>query len=118
MNAVMSSANITATDIVIAIAIGVAVGVLIVMAIALTRQNRKVNSLVDSQDYVNAIVTVRVPFNQDTLGSVWLDQAGHRVVMTAHTREKREFLRGDQAVIVEVYDGKVWVSHTDQTWSS
>ena len=46
MNAVMSGANITATDILIAIAIGVVVGVLIVMAIALTRQNRKVNSLV------------------------------------------------------------------------
>ena len=105
-------------EILTAIAIGVAIGSLIVIAIALARKNQKVNSLVDTQEYINAIVTVRVPFNQETRGSVWIEQAGHRVVMTAQTREKSEFLRGEQAVVVDVYDGKVWVSHTDSIWPS
>ena len=105
-------------EILIAIAIGVAVGILIVIAIAIARKNQNVNSLVDTQDYVNAIVTVRVPFNEGTRGSVWIEQAGHRIVMTAQTREKSEFLRGEQAVVVDVYDGKVWVSHTDSIWPS
>jgi hypothetical protein len=105
-------------EILTAIAIGVAIGILIVISIALARKNQRVNSLVDTQEYVNAIVTVRVPFNQDTRGSVWIEQAGHRIVMTAQTREKDEFLRGEQAVVVEVYDGKVWVSHTDPIWPS
>ena len=105
-------------EILTAIAIGVAIGSLIVIAIALARKNQKVNSLVDTQEYINAIVTVRVPFNQETRGSVWIEQAGHRVVMTAQTREKSEFLRGEQAVVVDVYDGKAWVSHTDSIWPS
>ncbi|MBC7516713.1 MAG: hypothetical protein H7237_09845 [Alkalinema sp. FL-bin-369] len=109
---------ITMKEILTAIAIGVAIGSLIVIAIALARKNQKVNSLVDTQEYINAIVTVRVPFNQETRGSVWIEQAGHRVVMTAQTREKSEFLRGEQAVVVDVYDGKVWVSHTDSIWPS
>ena len=109
---------LTMKEILTAIAIGVAIGSLIVIAIALARKNQKVNSLVDTQEYINAIVTVRVPFNQETRGSVWIEQAGHRVVMTAQTREKSEFLRGEQAVVVDVYDGKVWVSHTDSIWLS
>ncbi|GEM_PF-1917547 len=109
---------LTMKEILTAIAIGVAIGSLIVIAIALARKNQKVNSLVDTQEYINAIVTVRVPFNQETRGSVWIEQAGHRVVMTAQTREKSEFLRGEQAVVVDVYDGKVWVSHTDSIWPS
>ena len=108
--------TITTREILMAIAIGVAIGSVIVIAIALARKNQKVSSLVDTQEYVNAIVTVRVPFNQETRGSVWIEQAGHRVVMTAQTREKSEFLRGEQAVVVDVYDGKVWVSHTDSIW--
>lgn len=108
----------TMKEILTAIAIGVAIGVLIVIAIALARKNQKVNSLVDTQEYVNAIVTVRVPFDQETRGSVWIEQAGHRIVMPAQTREKSEFLRGEQAVVVEVYDGTVWVSHTDSIWPS
>lgn len=109
---------LTMKEILTAIAIGVAIGSLIVIAIALARKNQKVNSLMDTQEYINAIVTVRVPFNQETRGSVWIEQAGHRVVMTAQTREKSEFLRGEQAVVVDVYDGKVWVSHTDSIWPS
>ena len=109
---------LTMKEILTAIAIGVAIGSLIVIAIALARKNQTVNSLVDTQEYINAIVTVRRPFNQETRGSVWIEQAGHRVVMTAQTREKSEFLRGEQAVVVDVYDGKVWVSHTVSIWPS
>ena len=66
---------LTMKEILTAIAIGVAIGSLIVIAIALARKNQKVNSLVDTQEYINAIVTVRVPFNQETRGSVWIEQA-------------------------------------------
>ena len=110
--------TITTKEILIAIAVGVTIGILIVIAIALARKNQKVSSLVDTQEYINAIVTVRIPFNQQTRGSVWIEQAGHRIVMTAQTREKSEFLRGEQAVVVDVYDDKVWVSHTDSIWPS
>lgn len=101
-----------------AIGIGAAIGILVVILIAITRTNQKVNSLSDVQDYIDAIVTVRIPFNRDSAGSVWIDQAGHRTVMAAQTRDSREFLRGDRAVVVEVCNGKVWVSHTDPAWPS
>jgi hypothetical protein len=101
----------------LAISLGLAIGLAIVIVIALSRVNQTINSLVDTQDDVNAIVTVRIPFSKETVGSVWIDRSGQRVMMTAQTRDEREFLRGDQAVVVEVRDGKVWVSHTGQSWS-
>jgi hypothetical protein len=109
--------NMTMNNIFMAIAIGIGIGVAVVMAIAVLRANQKVNSLVDEQEYVNAIVTVRVPFNQNTLGSVWIERSGQRIMMTAQTRENQEFLRGDQAVVVEVDGGKVWVTPASSSWS-
>jgi len=117
VNAVVMTNRIT-INILMAIAIGAAIAIALVLMIALFRVNQRVNSLVDTQDYVDAIVTVRTPFNGDTIGSVWIEQAGHRIVMTAQTHDRSTFLRGDQAVVVEVWDGKVWVSHTDQVWPS
>jgi hypothetical protein len=101
----------------LAIVIGLAIGLVIVIAIAISRVNQNINSLVDTQDDVNAIVTVRIPFGKETVGSVWIDRSGQRMMVTAQTHDEREFLRGDQAVVVEVREGKVWVSHTGQSWS-
>jgi hypothetical protein len=111
------SVVITSNPVLTAIAFGIAIGLVLVIMIAIARANQKVNSLVDEQEYVNAIVTVRIPFGQETLGRVWLERSGQRIMMTAKTRDDHEFLRGDQAVIIEVKDGTVWVSPTGQAWS-
>ncbi len=103
--------------VILAIGLGLAIGLAIVIAIAMSRVNQSINSLVDMQDDVNTIVTVRIPFSKDTVGSVWIDRSGQRVMVTAQTHDEQDFLRGDQAVVVEVRDGKVWVSHTGQPWS-
>ncbi len=110
------SVVITSNPVLMAIAIGIAIGLVLVIMIAIARANQNVNSLVDEQEYVNAIVTVRIPFGQETVGRVWLERSGQRIMMTAQTRDEHEFLRGDQAVIIEVKDGKVWVSPTGQVW--
>jgi hypothetical protein len=39
-----------------------------VIAIAISRVNQNINSLVDTQDDMNAIVTVRIPFGKETVG--------------------------------------------------
>jgi hypothetical protein len=110
--------NLVTNNILTAIGIGAAVGIVIVVLIALVQFNQRVNSLTDVQDCVDAIVTVRVPFNQNTVGSIWIDRADQRIVMAAKSREVHEFLRGDRAIVVEIRDGKAWISHTDQSWSS
>jgi hypothetical protein len=105
--------DLVTNNILTAIGIGAAVGIIIVALIALFQANQRVNSLTDAQDCVDAIVTVRIPFNQHTVGSIWIDRADQRIVMAAKSREAQEFLRGDRAVVVEIRDGKAWVSHTD-----
>jgi hypothetical protein len=105
--------NLVTSNILTAIGIGAAVGIIIVALIALFQANQRVNSLTDAQDCIDAIVTVRIPFNQDTVGSIWIDRADQRIVMSAKSRESREFVRGDRAVVVEIRDGKAWISHTD-----
>ncbi len=105
--------NLVTSNILTAIAMGAAVGIIIVALIALFQANQRVNSLTDAQDCVDAIVTVRIPFNQDTIGSIWIDRADQRIVMAAKSHESQEFVRGDRAVVVEIRDGKAWISHTD-----
>jgi hypothetical protein len=110
--------NLVTSNILMAMGMGAAIGIAIVASIALFQANQRVNSLTDAQDFVDAIVTVRIPFNQTTVGSIWIDRADQRVVMAAKTHESQEFLRGDRAVIVEIRDGKAWVSHADPSWLS
>jgi hypothetical protein len=105
--------DLVTSNILTAIGIGAAIGIIIVALIALFQFNQRVNSLTDAQDCVDAIVTVRIPFNQHTVGSIWIDRGDQRIVMTAKSREAQEFLRGDRAVVVEICEGKAWVSHTD-----
>jgi hypothetical protein len=109
--------DLVTSNILTAIGIGAAIGLGIVVLIALFQANQRVNSLTDAQDCVDAIVTVRIPFNQHTVGSIWIDRADQRIVMAAKSREIHEFSRGDRAIVVEIRDGKAWVSHTDQSWS-
>ncbi len=101
----------TTQMVLLAIGIGIGIGLWVVLMIAITRRQTAVSSLGNMTDLLEAIVVVHIPFERDTIGSVWWNRADQRLILTSKTRDEQPFLRGEKAIVVEVEQAQVWVSH-------
>ena len=99
--------------ILLAIGAGIMVGIGIIITILISRIHPTVNSLVNYQDCTGQTAEVIVPITLEQPGSIRVKQDGATLKLRAFTHESEEFRVGDRVVIVEVRDGKAWVTASE-----
>jgi membrane protein implicated in regulation of membrane protease activity len=72
-------------------------------------RRRRVNSLVQTQDWVGAKGTVELPFDAQSRGKVRLQLRGSLVDVTAFTNDPNPLNIGDTIVVIGSENNRVWV---------
>jgi membrane protein implicated in regulation of membrane protease activity len=72
-------------------------------------RRRRVNSLVQTQDWVGAKGTVELPFDANSRGKVRLQLRGSLVDVTAFTNDPAPLNIGDTIVVIGSENNRVWV---------
>jgi len=97
---------------VLAIAMGLICGGGMAGILQALRQ-RRVDSLVRSNDLVGLLGTVELPFDAQSRGKVRMQVKGSMVDFVAHTDAAGGFAAGDRVVVVGTEQNRVWVVSED-----
>ncbi|ACK69400.1 conserved hypothetical protein [Gloeothece citriformis PCC 7424] len=95
------------------IAIGVSLGVLFVILVKLKRGKTNINSLVKLNQIVGTIGKVQIPFDQNSKGKVRVKVKGSLIDLVAVTNFPAQFQLGEDVLIIEFKENKVWVVPED-----